>query len=226
MDASKDVVEKRVNKGFRILNGKEKYSLQLYSDPCDAAEAEFREALRIDPNCSVALLGLGRCYSSNPRRYEEAISLFLRAMEAPGTKADASYQIGLTFLHAGGRGLAPLGKNPNEEALRYFKEALESDYSPKAWLYNHIGTAYYRLEEFDEALIWFEKSAESIGSEGGWVPSTYFLAAEACEYLCRFSDAVKWYHRYKEHSHLGDAEEINKRIQNLRILEKNRRKAL
>lgn len=227
MKPSKEVIEEKVTRGFRILERKEKYDPSRFPGPSEAAEAIFKEALCSDPDCYLALLGLGRCYYYRPTQYSEAISTFQRAITIQPYEAEPYYWIGLTYFHAGERKLPLFGANDvYEEALRYFHKALEMGYEPKAWLYNHIGTVHFREARYEQAITWFQRSADSIKSEGGWVPSTFFLAAEACEYLGRFADAIKWYELYKEYGLQSSHKEVNQRIKKLIILEENRKKAL
>lgn len=222
----KEILEKKVARGFRILERKEKYDPSRYMGPSEAAEVLFKEVLELDAQCYQALMGLGRCYYYRPYQFTDAITIFKNASLVCPRNAEPFYWIGLIFLHAGERGLALTENDPYDEAIRYFQIALKLGSSQQAWIANHIGTAYFRKGEWEEAIVWFSKSAEKLTTEEGWIPSTYFLAAEACEKIGRFRDAIRWYERYRNHRVSDDEAEIEQRIRNLRVLEENRKKAL
>lgn len=220
------MIEEIVARGQRLLARKESYDLTKYSYPSEAAEAQFKEALQIEPNNYDAIVGLGRCYAYTPRKYIEAVSMFERAIEIDLERPEAYFQAGKTFLNAGDSGLHPLNSNSYERALRYFEKAVHLGYKPQAWLFNALGTAYFRLQRFAESLIWFERSAQAAKEEGAWVPSTFHLAAEANENLGRFAEAIKWYELYKENGFSSHESEVNQKIKNLLILEENKKKSL
>jgi tetratricopeptide (TPR) repeat protein len=215
MKKEESQVQERVTKGFRILEGKEQYNNKAFLTQSDAAEAEFNEALRMDPNCYDALIGLGRCYAYRPQEYAAAISIFLRAIHIFPNRAEPYYRIGLTFLRAGERGFNLKDKASYDEALQYFEHALDIGFVPKSEIYNCLGTAWFRKEDYQEAIKWFKLSFDSLTIEGGWQPSTFFLAAEACERLGQFAEAIKWYQLYKEHGQVGSNREIDNKIEEL-----------
>lgn len=226
MGLIEEIIEEKVARGLRILHGKEAYDHTKYRLGGRAAEAEFKDALSLDPNSYRALLALGICYSYRPTKHREAIEALTRAIDICPDRVEGYYELGLTFLHAGERGSIVGSPNPFEEALRYFEKVLALGYEPRAGIYNLLGTTCFRLGRYEDAIEWFEKSAESVEKDGGWEPSTFFLAAQANEMLGRSAEAIRWYELYK-HRGLGtDHEEIDMRIRNLRILEENRKKAL
>jgi len=211
-------LEAVVVKGFRILNREERYNTSLYFGPSEAAEAEFRAALQLRPDCYSAYLGLGQCYAYRPNQYEDAIRAFEQARLLHPEEPAPYYHMGLTYLHAGERNLLLFGLDPFKEALKCFETALSLGYVPKAWLFNHIGTNHFRMGSYTEAVEWFEKSFDTLKKESGWIPSTFFLAAQANENLGLFAEAIKWYERYIEEGKLGDVEEITQRIKFLESL--------
>jgi tetratricopeptide (TPR) repeat protein len=148
---------------------------------------------------------------------------FEQAIQLRPYETDPYYQIGLTLLHAGERKLSPTTQEPFSEAKRYLQKALHLGHRPSSVVLNALGTVCFRAGEYHEALEWFDRCAESLAHEGGWIPSTFFLAAETCEILGQLVDAIKWYERYKLHGFRDDEDEINRRIQNLRCLEEGTR---
>lgn len=82
----------------------------LHHDRADDAIAEFRAALRIDPQDREALFGLGRIYLDTGRN-QEAVQALRRATELKADAADALYALATALTRSGN----------NEEAARYFE---------------------------------------------------------------------------------------------------------
>jgi tetratricopeptide (TPR) repeat protein len=221
-----EVISEKLKKGFSVLERKEPYDAQTYSGHVEAAAKEFRDVLQIDQNCYGALVGLGRCYSYNPQQYADAIFEFRRALEVCSNEGEPYYQMGVVFFHAGERGMSLSAVNPYQEALQCFQKAIALGYEKRAWLYNQVGMIHFRMENYEEAVAWFERSAESLKEEGGWIPSTFNLAADASEYLGNFAQAIRWYERLIEHGFRDREKEIRQKIKNLRALDRNKRKVL
>jgi len=211
-----ETLENLVAKGLSLLELRTPYDRKRFVTPSEAAQAEFAKALQIDPDCYAALLGLGRCYSFRPRRYADAVEMFNRAAELCPDCPEPHYQIGLTMLHAGERGLKPGDLEPYEHCVKSLERALELGFAPMAEIYNALGTVHFRMGQYHNAVKWFRQSYDSLTVEGGWQPSTFFLAAEAYEKLGDFAEAIKWYQLYKQHAHLNDEPEIDERIEDLR----------
>lgn len=215
MSEEVESIDTIVGRAFNILEGREQYDLRAYLTSNEAAEGHFTKALDMDPNCYAALLGLGRCYSYLPKRYPDALAVFARAAEVCPNQPEPYYRMGLTLLLAGERDMKPGQLDPYEEALDRFERALELGFVPRAKIYNAMGTASYRMGEYSDAVKWFRLSYDSLTCEGGWQPSTFFLAAEAYERLGDLGEAINWYKLYKEHGHLNDEREIDERIDQL-----------
>jgi tetratricopeptide (TPR) repeat protein len=226
MRDDKHKAEEVSSHGFRILSGEETFDLDKYSFQSEAAKEYFQKALSLDPNCYDALMGMGICNSYDPREYNKAIAAFKRAIEIRPNEAEPYYQAGLIFLLDSDRNYENPIVSGKEEALQHFQKALELGYKPQSWLYNHIGTVYSRMGLYGEAINCFEHSIKYMENEGTWIPSVFFLAADACETLGKDSEAIKWLVLYKKQNFGSDTEEIDQRINNLKIISENRKKAL
>jgi tetratricopeptide (TPR) repeat protein len=226
MESTDDIIEEKVSRGLRILRGKEPYDHAKYRSGLAAAEGEFKDALALNPNSYRALLALGVCYSYRPTKHRDAIEALKQAIDIRPEASEGYYELGVTLFHVGERGSFGDRQPPYEEAVRCFEKALELGHAPKGGIYNLVGTTHFRLGRYDDAIAWFEKSAESLSEEGGWQPSTFFLAAEANELLGRTAEAIRWYELYKKRGLGTDHDEIDMRIRNLRVLDENRTKAL
>ncbi|MCI0563136.1 MAG: tetratricopeptide repeat protein [Nitrososphaera sp.] len=211
-----DDVNELVAAGFRILEGKDRWNAELYESMSSAAKAQFEEALRRDPNCYRAIVGLGVCLSFNPRELTAALELFRRAINMKPEEAEAYYEIGNTMFIAGERGYYINGRE-YEDALEFLREAAKRNYKQLSWLYNHVGIIHYRMRKYDEAIRYFEESAKQVAEDGTWIPSTFNLAAKACEEIGDIPAAIRWYERLLEHSPLKEAE-FRQRIEALRAI--------
>lgn len=222
----KHLAQELSSSGSKMLNGEAEFDLNKYSSPSEAAKEQFQQALRLDPNCYDALMGIGVCRSYDPHEYDKAVAAFKKAIEIRPNESEPYYQAGLIFLLDNDRNYENPMANGKEEALRHFQKALELGYRPRSWLYNHMGTLYSRMELYEEAIKCFEHSVKYMKDEGSWIPSTFFLAAEANELLGKYSEAIKWLKLYKEQGFPGDAQEIDQRIKNIKIISENKKKAL
>ncbi|MEW6732368.1 MAG: tetratricopeptide repeat protein [Acidobacteriota bacterium] len=188
-----ELIKEKVLRGFNLLEGKEipnVLTIRTYFSPVEAAESEFKEVLQIDSQNYDALVGLGRCCSYDPQKYDYAISVFEQAIKVKPFEATAHYYLGSLFLRMGERKLT---EEFFEKAINYFQKADKLDYKPKTPLYNNLGTALFRIEKYEEAIFYFENAAKYAEEEKRWLPSIFFLAAEACEKLSRNLDAIRWY---------------------------------
>jgi tetratricopeptide (TPR) repeat protein len=157
-DPSCDDVNELVAKGFRILEGKERWDAELYQSMSLAAKAQFEEALKRDPNCYRAIVGLGECLAFNPRELTAALGLFQRAIDMKPEEAEAYYEMGRNLFIAGERGPHINGRE-YEDALEFLREAAKRNYKQLSWLYNHVGTIHFRMRKYEEAIGYFEESA-------------------------------------------------------------------
>jgi tetratricopeptide (TPR) repeat protein len=183
--------ERRIASG--LIEDKRKYDSARFTGSYEQAESLFREALTLDPDNFRALLGLGRCHSHYPSRYEEAVLCFEKAAAVSPDDPEPSYLAGLAYLRAEEAGVSSAGLNLPDSAVLFFRKALDAGYNDVASLYNLIGTAHFRRRDYEQALQGFRESAALIAQNGGWIPSTFFLGAESARYLGRLDEALEWY---------------------------------
>ena len=212
-----------LSKAFRILRAEEEFDLDRFAYRNDAAIATFMEALSLDPNMVEAWIGLGISYAYWPNRFEDALSAFTRAQQINPANADAYYQLGRLYFYHAETHHETVGAEEYETALHYLQEAAARGYHDLGDLYNLMGTAYFRLKRYDEAIRCFEQSVVE-ANEGAWLPSTYFLAAEANKLKGNLGEALRWYESYVSSGF--DDEEVGLNIRNLKIILQNRHKAL
>lgn len=213
--SSSDDVNEIVARGFRILEGKERWNPELYESSSLAARAQFEEALKRDPSCYRAIIGLAECLAFNPRELTVALGLFQRAIDMKPEEAEAYYEIGRNMFIAGERGFYINGRE-YEDALKFLREAAKRNYKQLSWLYNHVGIIHFRIRKYEEAIGYFEESAKHVDEDGSWIPSTFYLAAKACEEMGNISAAIRWYERFLEHGFDSKEAEIRQRIGDLR----------
>jgi tetratricopeptide (TPR) repeat protein len=216
-DSSCNDVNELVAKGFRILEGEERWNSKLYQALDLAARAQFEKALNRDPDCYRAIVGLGVCLAFDPRELSTALKLFRRAIDMKPEEAEAYYEMGRNLFIAAERGLYING-HEYQDALDFLQEAAKCNYKQLSWLYNHIGIIHYRMRKYDEAIIYFEESAKHMVEDGSWVPSTFYLAAKASEEVGNIPAAIRWYERFLEHRFDSKKPEIEQRIEALKAM--------
>jgi tetratricopeptide (TPR) repeat protein len=216
---AKDLVER----GFRILRGKEEFDLDQFAYRSDAAMASFRQATALDPSSYDAWLGLGLSYGFSPTRFDEAFAAFTRAQEINPERPESFYELGRLLLRHAETNYESAEREDLEQALGFFDESAKLGYEDPAALYNLMGTTYFRLKRYREALECFEHSAAAARPES-WFPSTYFLAAEANELEGNLEEAVRWYELYLAKGFHD--EDVRLKVRNIKTLLENRQKAL
>jgi tetratricopeptide (TPR) repeat protein len=217
MNLNQGDVEKLVDRGFRILERKEEpaeadwheFSMVNYFVASEAAQILFRQAIERDASNYRAWLGLGMCLSYTPKLYGEALDAYLKAKALGPANSEIDYELGLLFLRAGNHKIPLCDLNVYDEALRYFLSARDAGYGPQARICDCIGTTYSRMGDYAEAARWFEEAAEHLEREGGWIPSIFYLGAQAYEALHQYKDALRWYQLIKVKG-LGSDEETAK----------------
>lgn len=212
-----------VAKGFRILTGEEKIDSDLYDYRSEAAIAAFSKALALDPGIFRAWIGLGVAYAYFPNKFEDALSAFARAQAIDAKNPESYYQLGRLFFHRAEVDYENAGVKEYETALQLFCEAAKLGYKDQGELYNLMGTTYFRIERYNEALACFERSAAE-AQEGSWLPSTYFLSAQINELTGNLEEALRWYELYVSQGSVN--EEVLTTIRNLKAIIENQRKAL
>jgi Flp pilus assembly protein TadD len=100
MDEQQEMVQAHVERGFAILEGRQTYDITAYRLGDRAAEAEFKAALSLEPNCCLALIGRGICLRLR-QDFAEAIIVFRRASDVRPNEGRPWWEAGLAFFHAG-----------------------------------------------------------------------------------------------------------------------------
>ena len=129
--------------------------LSLYQDGnYSAAEQKLQEALAQNPKHLSSLFLMGETLSKDIRRLREAEGWYKKALR-DGAKdkvytAKTRYSLGTLYIQLG----------LYEEAVKQFQElvALSPDYYDIARVYNKMGVARARLDQYDEALDCFKKA--------------------------------------------------------------------
>lgn len=112
----------------------------------DAAESEYKEALRLDPSNAMAyqLLGIASGWKGNVLQAQE---YFLKANELDPNKADTHMNLGSTYAV----------QLKLEKALEHFRRAVEL--APREPLYHYqLGTLYEALGRDEQAEQSFKKA--------------------------------------------------------------------
>jgi tetratricopeptide (TPR) repeat protein len=223
-----EYIEKNFEKVRRILNGEEEFPLFLFPSKHEAAAQVYKEILYDDPNNFDALMGLAHCYRYSPKKMKDALLLFKQASELRPEDPAPYYEIGLTILNDRRINYRSATLGGYEAAIPFFTTALELGYTRRSFIFNHLGTIYSGLQEYEAALKWFQRAAKASEEEHTLVLSTYFLAAEAAEQVGDHAETLKWLEIIKKKSLVGDDEvdELDLRIRNLKVLIENRKKAL
>jgi Flp pilus assembly protein TadD/peroxiredoxin len=112
----------------------------------EEAIANFQEALKADPDYSVAIDNLGNAYRQG-KQWENAKRAFRRALELNGQDAEANYGLGMILVQL----------DDTEEAYKLLQKAIAArpDY-PEAL--NNLGILYLRTGRKDDAEKSFKES--------------------------------------------------------------------
>jgi tetratricopeptide (TPR) repeat protein len=110
---------------------------------------DFKQAIRLNPNHSIALQNLGNAYRQQGQ-WLEAQSTLERAVKIDPDDANANYSLAMVFAH----------RDDTEDAYEYLERALKlrPDY-PDAL--NNLGILYARTGRLSDALATFEKCIEA-----------------------------------------------------------------
>lgn len=160
---------------------------QIDSMMLGEAKNEFKEILTIDDNIAVAHTGTGMIYNDK-RMTPRAKAEFERALEIDPNDVMALELLGVIIMLD--------DANPGE-SINYFKRITEivPDY-PDAYFY--MGSAYYKLKEYEEAIPYLEKALEldPLGIGKGYF-STIFIGDSYME-LGNYEKAVESYEKSLE----------------------------
>jgi tetratricopeptide (TPR) repeat protein len=195
MQSTEELIMEKLARAQGILNNEYHYNPDVYSGPIEAAESIYEEILVISPDSVDALVGKGFCLGYNPGKYEDALSFFNRAIEIKPEYAKPYYEAGWVSLRAGER-FGDQGNTLLARSTKYFHQALDRNYSPLTDVFRGLGTVYFRLGKYPEAINWF-KQAIDVLNDDDWVPDVFWLSAEAHRELSDYKEAISMYERYK-----------------------------
>ena len=112
------------------------------------AYVQLHKAYELDPNNKDILNGLGIVFMQLGEN-ERAMALFRRVIEIDGRNSEAYNNIGVINLQKGNY----------EEAVQVFSKALNNPlYQYPERAYYNLGTAYYRMKKYDDAIRSFQSS--------------------------------------------------------------------
>lgn len=149
-------------------------------------KSNFEKALKVDKRFHLAMLNLGKTYSSSNDGIDEnnkddrfeAIRLFKEVLKLRPNNKETFYLLGKAYGSI----------DKYEKAQLYFKKALEQDpnyYSANLWL----GKVYFEIKEYEKALVYYDKALLLDPSS----ISTYFRRAKTNQKLKKYKDAIKDY---------------------------------
>ena len=116
----------------------------------DKAEARFKELLESNPDNAMALNYLGYMYADRGIKFNEADKLIKKALKI--NPNNGAYLDSYAWL------LYKQGKY--KDALKYQLQALQSEQSEDAVLYDHMGDIYFALNKTQQAENHWEKALE------------------------------------------------------------------
>jgi tetratricopeptide (TPR) repeat protein len=160
---------------------------QIDSTMQEEAKDQFRELLTLEPKSSIAHTGLGILYDSK-RMTPRAKAEFIKALELNPNDILALEHIGIIIM------LDEL--NPSG-SLQYFQKVVTIVPSyPDSYFY--IGSAYYKMGKYDEALPYLKKSMEldPLGIGRGYFSP--LLMGDIYMNLKKYDDAVTVYNKALE----------------------------
>ena len=113
------------------------YKKKLY----DKGIEEYKEAIRIDPDCAEAHLGLGLAYYGEKGLYDEAIEEYKEAIRIKPDFAEVHFRLGWAYDE----------KGLDDKAIKEYKEAIsiKPDF---AWAHYNLGMVYFFLNRREDAL--------------------------------------------------------------------------
>ncbi len=110
------------------------------------AEKSYLSALQEKPTFLLALLNLGKLRMGE-KKFEDAIEVLTRAVEADPKSSDANYFLGESYLQI----------RKGSKAVGFFEEALRLDPIGKAEAHIRLGTLYKGAGMKDKAVAEYEK---------------------------------------------------------------------
>lgn len=164
----------------------------------DLAIACFQKALELDPDNHVYLLNIGNSYFSL-KDFSHAISYYQKALEIDPNNALSHGFIGGVYLE----------QEIYIKAIDYYKRAIEIN--PTHEIINSFGFCYFKLFDFDNAVIYFQNaldldptnSSYQISLESSMNSKAYWENERtAQEHQCIvFNEIAISYEKNKEYGH-------------------------
>ena len=118
------------------------------------AEEAFKAAINLNPQNIYAITFLADCYEEI-NNYEEALSVLNKGIEDNPTQPPNTTSRFWLFRQ---KAEILFDQDNNFDAIDFYKLAIEIE--ENAWCYNKLGMCYQNIENFDEALLNFEKAIE------------------------------------------------------------------
>ena len=113
------------------------------------AEKYAQKALQLDDSDPWSYLAMGQLYMRK-RQWEKAIDMGERALALDPNGADANNFLG-HFLHQAGR---------FAEAIPFYEKSFRLNPYPPSWYYRNLGSAYFAVERYDDAVEVCRKGLE------------------------------------------------------------------
>jgi Tfp pilus assembly protein PilF len=121
----------------------------LNENKIQQAYVEFHKAYELDPRNKEILNAIGYIYLIHLDKAEEAIEYFKKAVDVDPNYSDAFNNLGYAHEKSGNY----------ETAISYYKKAISNPLYPTAdKTYINLGSSYYRLRKYDDALVAFKEA--------------------------------------------------------------------
>ena len=144
---SEDTLKQRIKTGtaLHLFKGVAYYDKDMY----DEAIAEYKKAIKINPNYAEAHCVLGLVYAYKGGMFDEAIAEYKKAIEINPNYAEAHYNLGAVYRR----------KGMFDEAIAEYKKAIEINPN-LAEAHDSLGLAYFRKGMYNEAIAEYKKAIE------------------------------------------------------------------
>ncbi len=115
-----------------------------YQEKYQWSELKFRETIILDPQDPYTLNTMGIVFS-NQGKYDEAISVFLKALETPQLNPDVLLNLAITLTK----------KGDYEQALEWYGKALEAN-PLDGYIHNAMGYLWFLQGKYTDAVLKFD----------------------------------------------------------------------
>jgi tetratricopeptide (TPR) repeat protein len=139
---SNDNLDKFKNANLYAQKARAYFRLEMH----DECERNIQEAIKLDPENSIANSYYGHIYSEKGLK-EKAIEYYEVALKNDPKNVNAINGLGNIYL----------SKKNLDEAKKYFESAIEVD-SKYEYSYNGLGIVYYNLQKIDLSLSYYDKA--------------------------------------------------------------------